>query len=65
MPAELAGNACVVLEKTNKGSMWQGNWGVALVAGVISISFANLLNTFLRDCVFLFGVPTLSTPGLP
>ena len=44
---------------------FQGNWGVALVAGLISISFANLLNTFLRDCVFLFGVPTLSAPAIP
>eukprot|EP00277_Geminigera_cryophila_P040081 CAMPEP_0173112566 /NCGR_PEP_ID=MMETSP1102-20130122/46147_1 /TAXON_ID=49646 /ORGANISM="Geminigera sp., Strain Caron Lab Isolate" /LENGTH=701 /DNA_ID=CAMNT_0014013767 /DNA_START=108 /DNA_END=2213 /DNA_ORIENTATION=- len=37
----------------------QGNWGTALVAGAVTISVAQLLNTFLRDCPFLFGVPAL------
>lgn len=32
------------------------NWGVALVAGSVAVSMAQLLNTFLRDCAFEFGV---------
>lgn len=28
------------------------NWGVALIAGTITISFVQCLNTFLRDCPF-------------
>jgi hypothetical protein len=32
------------------------NWGIALVAGTVAISMAQLLNTFLRDCAFEFGV---------
>lgn len=35
----------------------QGNWGTALVAGTVTISLAQLLNTFLRDCPFDLGVP--------
>ena len=51
------------------GSHWQGysvyahawgcggrNWGLALVAGTVAISMAQLLSTFLRDCAFEFGV---------
>lgn len=32
------------------------NWGVALVLGTLIISTAQLLNTFLRDCSFEFGL---------
>jgi hypothetical protein len=32
------------------------NWGIALVAGTVAISMAQLLSTFLRDCAFEFGV---------
>lgn len=32
------------------------NWGVALVVGALTISMAQLLNTFLRDCSFEFSV---------
>jgi uncharacterized membrane protein YjfL (UPF0719 family) len=35
----------------------QGNWGTALVAGTVTISLAQLLNTFLRDCPFNMGIP--------
>lgn len=35
----------------------QGNWGTALVAGAVTISLAQLLNTFLRDCPFALGIP--------
>ena len=28
------------------------NWGMALIAGTITISFVQCLNTFLRDCPF-------------
>jgi len=35
----------------------QGNWGTALVAGTVTISLAQLLNTFLRDCPFNVGIP--------
>lgn len=35
----------------------QGNWGTALVAGTVTISLAQLLNTFLRDCPFDLGIP--------
>ena len=37
----------------------QGNWGTALVAGAVTISLAQLLNTFLRDCPFDLGVPII------
>ena len=36
------------------GSLWTG--GIALVAGTVSVSMAQLLNTFLRDCAFEFAV---------
>ena len=36
--------------------MAEGNWGVSLVAGVVMVSVAQLLNTMLRDCAFEFGV---------
>ena len=36
--------------------MEEGNWGVSLVAGVVMVSVAQLLNTMLRDCAFEFGV---------
>jgi hypothetical protein len=36
----------------------QGNWGTALVAGSVTISLAQLLNTFLRDCPFALGIPS-------
>lgn len=32
------------------------NWGVALVVGALTISMAQLLNTFMRDCSFEFSV---------
>lgn len=32
------------------------NWGVALLAGTMTISFVQCLNTFLRDCPFEFNV---------
>jgi len=35
----------------------QGNWGTAMVAGTVTISLAQLLNTFLRDCPFNVGIP--------
>jgi len=34
----------------------EGNWGIALVAGGVMVSVAQLLNTMLRDCAFEFGV---------
>ena len=36
--------------------MAEGKWGVSLVAGVVMVSVAQLLNTMLRDCAFEFGV---------
>ena len=39
----------------------QGNWGTALVAGAVTISLAQLLNTFLRDCPFNAGIPGIVT----
>ena len=40
----------------NSGPGGAQNWGIALVAGTVSVSMAQLLNTFLRDCAFEFGV---------
>jgi hypothetical protein len=40
----------------NDGPGGARNWGIALVAGTVAISMAQLLNTFLRDCAFEFGV---------
>ena len=42
--------------RANGGKARVHNWGVALVIGALSISMAQLLNTFLRDCAFEFGV---------
>ena len=42
--------------RTTGGKKRVHNWGVALVVGALSISMAQLLNTFLRDCSFEFGV---------
>ena len=42
--------------RTSGGKKRVHNWGVALVVGALSISMAQLLNTFLRDCSFEFGV---------
>ena len=39
----------------------QGNWGTALVGGLVTIAFVQLLNTFLRDCPFTDGIPVLVT----
>ena len=40
----------------NDGPAGAQNWGIALIAGTVAISMAQLLNTFLRDCAFEFGV---------
>ena len=43
-----------ILPRVPARSLWTG--GIALVAGTVSVSMAQLLNTFLRDCAFEFAV---------
>jgi hypothetical protein len=53
---EQAASTPGALAPTTSGKRHVHNWGVALVVGALSLSMAQLLNTFLRDCAFEFGV---------
>lgn len=55
-PSDEAAAAQGLSRTYSSGTKRVHNWGVALVVGTLTISMAQLLNTFMRDCSFEFSV---------